>query len=153
MAVVLKMLEQGVAVSLLATELNSLANNTMCAAGATVNNSVGQTNLDGYVRAKLELALAAYTGTPAAGASVYVWFLKSVDGTNFEDGSATVTPARAPDLVIPVAATATGPQRIIKECWVPVGNFKPIAKNVGLGLAFAASANTLKALLQTDEGV
>src|SRR4051812_15932859 len=105
-AVVLKQVEQASAVTLLGSELNNLANNTMCAAGSALVNTVGTANTDGYVRAKVELLLAAYTGTPTAGAAVYVWFLKTLDGSNYEDGSASVTPARAPDLVIPVAATA-----------------------------------------------
>ena len=153
MATTLKQIEQATAITLLSTELNALANNTMCAAGSAVANTVGTSNTDGYVRAKIELVLAAYTGTPTASSAIYLWFLKEIDGTNYEDGSATLTPARNPDVVIPVGAVASGPQRVTVECWVPVGTWKPIAKNVGTGIALAASGNTIKALLSTDEGV
>jgi len=152
-AVVLKQIEQATPVSLLTTELNSLANNTMCAAGGVFTNTVGTSNTDGYVRGKVELVLAAYTGTPTAGSAFLAWFLKNIDTTNYEDGSATVTPARNPDVVIPIGAIASGPQRIIKECWVPVGVSKPIGKNSGTGISLAAAGNTLKILLNTDEGV
>jgi hypothetical protein len=153
MATTLKMVEQGTAVSLLTTELNSLANNTMCAAGSAVTNAIGTSNTDGYVRGKLELVLAAYSGTPTAGSSFDVWFLKTVDGTNYEDGSSSVTPPRNPDVVVPVRAVASGGQRVIVECWVPVGLFKPIGRNNGTGLTLAASGNTVKILLNTDQGV
>ena len=149
MATVLKQIEQGTVVSLLTTELNSLANNATTSAGSAQTNTVGTANLDGYVRGKLELVLAAYTGTPTAGSALLVWFLKTIDGTNYEDTAS----ARNPDLVIPIGAVASGPQRIIKECWMPVGTWKPIAKNSGTGISFAASGNTLKALFNTDEGV
>jgi putative methionine-R-sulfoxide reductase with GAF domain len=150
---ILKMTEHSAVVSLLTTELNSLANNTNTAAGAAVTNAVGQSNLDGYTRGKVELVLAAYTGTPTANTCVKVWFLKTIDGTNYEDGSASVTPARRPDVVIPVGAIASGPQRVTVECWMPVGTFKPMARNDGTGITFAASGNTVKVLLNTDTGV
>lgn len=151
---VLKQVEQGTAVSLLTTELNSLATNTMSAAGSVVDNVVGGTNLDGYVRGKVEVVLAAYTGTPAVSSAVYLWFLKTIDGgSNYEDGSSSLQPARTPDVVVPVGAVASGPQRVVVECWVPVGKFKPIASNAGTGLTLAASGNTVKVLLNTDEGV
>lgn len=153
MATVVKQLEQGTAVSLLTTELNSTGTDTMTAAGAAVTNAVGTANTDGYERGKVEFVMAAYTGTPAAGSALYVWFLRTVDGTNYEDGSATVTPARSPDVVVPLRAFASGPQRVVVECWVPVGLWKPIAKNAGTGLTLAASGNTVKILLNTDEGV
>jgi hypothetical protein len=154
MATTLKMVEQGTAVSLLTTELNSLANNTMCAAGSAVTNAIGTSNTDGYVRGKLELVLAGYSGTPAVGSTIDVWFLKTIDGgSNYEDGSSSVTPPRNPDAVVPVRAVASGGQRVIVECWVPVGLFKPIARNNGIGLTLASSGNTVKILLNTDQGV
>lgn len=150
----LKQTEQGTAVNLLTTELNSLANNSNTAPGSEINNAVGQTNLDGYVRAKAELYLAAYSGTPTSGTGVSVWFLKSIDGgTNYEDGGSSVTPARQPDLVFQVRNLASGPQRIVKECLVPVGKFKGMARNDGMGITFASSNNTIKIVLATDSGV
>lgn len=157
MTTTVQQLEQGTAVSLLTTELNSLATatNVISSVGGSsgvFDNVQATSNLNAYIRGKVELVLAAYTGTPSAGAAILLWFLKSVDGTNYEDGGASVTPARNPDLVIPVAATASGPQRITPECWIPVGKFKVLARNT-LGLTLAASGNTVKVLANTDQGV
>lgn len=141
-------------VDLLTTELNSLANNTMCAAGSAVNNvSGGTTDADGYVRGSVQLTLATYSGTPTAYTGVCLWFLKSVDGgSTYEDGSSSVTPARPPDLVIPVRNVSSGPQVITRQCWVPAGYWKPIAKNDGTGITFAASGNSIKIEFATDSG-
>jgi hypothetical protein len=152
MATSLEMIEQSTATTLLSTELNSLANGSNSSAGTARNNVQATANFNGYTRAKIELYLAAYSGTPSANTSVNVWFLRTVDGTNYEDGSSSVTPARNPDVVMPVNATASGPQRIVRECFLPVGLFQPIAKNV-IGIALAASGNTLKILPNTDQGV
>jgi hypothetical protein len=152
MATTLEQIEQSTATTLLSTEFNSLANGSNTSAGSAVNNVQATANLNGYTRAKIELYLAAYSGTPSANTSINVWFLRTVDGTNYEDGSSSVAPARNPDVVIPVNATASGPQRIIRECFLPVGSFKPLAKNT-IGISLAGSGNTLKILPNTDQGV
>lgn len=152
MATTLEQLEQGTTVSLLTTELNALANNSTTAAGTAINNVQATANLNGYVFGKVELVLAAYTGTPTVSTSINVWFLLTTDGTNYEDGSNTVVPARAPDVVIPVRAVASGPQRIIVQCLVPVGLFKALAQNT-TGLTLAATSNTLTLRANTYQGV
>lgn len=155
MATVLKQVVGGATVSLLTTELNSLANNANGSAGGAVNNvSGGTSNLDGFVRGAVELYLNTYSGTPSGGTGVSVWFLRSADaGATYEDGSSSVTPARMADVVIPVRSVASGPQRIIVPCWLPAGYWKPLARNEGTGITFASSGNTLKVLVNTDSGV
>lgn len=154
----LKMVEQGSAQTIMSTELNSLANNTnvisSVANGSTgvITNTQGTSGYDGYPRAKAELNLGAPGGTLAAGSGISVWFLKIVDGSNYEDGGSSVTPARMPDVVFPVRAVS-GAQRIIMECPVPVGTFKVLVRNDGTGQTLASSGNTLKLLLNTDQGV
>jgi hypothetical protein len=154
MPTTLQMTEQGTPVNLLTTELNSLASGSNSSAGPTVTNTItgGTADTGGYVRAKIELLLAAYSGTPTAGTAILLWFLKTVNGTDFEDGSSSVTPSRRPDVVIPVRNVASGPQRIVVEYWVPVGAFKTLARNDTIGVAFASSGNTIKALFNTDTG-
>lgn len=112
--------------------LASLADNTLSAAGSAINNAFGQPNLGGYPLCKLCLSLGAYTGTPSAGAAIYVWFLASIDGgTTYEDSSS----ARPPDVIIPIGLVASGPQKItLKDVELPVGNFKTIVKTSGIGL-------------------
>jgi hypothetical protein len=121
----------------LSTELNSIANNN----NAIKSSSVTLTT-ESYVLAEVELRVQ-FGGTPTANTSVSVWFLREVDGTNFEDGSGSITPARNPDVVIPVRATSNV-QRIIKSCILPAGSFIPLIRNDGTGQSFAASGNTLK---------
>lgn len=128
---------RGTADTLLSTELNSIANNN----NAIKSSSVTLTT-ESYVLAEVELRVQ-FGGTPTANTSVSVWFLREVDGTNFEDGSGSITPARNPDVVIPVRATSNV-QRIIKSCILPAGSFVPLIRNDGTGQSFAASGNTLK---------
>lgn len=150
MATTLEMLEQGTSTTLLSTEFNSLATNTLTSAGTAVNNIQATANLNGYPTGSVQFLMAAYTGTPTAGAALYVWWLKSIDGTTYED----TTSARAPDVIIPIGAVLSGPQKItIENVQLPVGLFKPVAKNVGTGLTLASTGNTLLLLPNTFQGV
>lgn len=154
MATVLKQLEQAASVTLLSTELNSLANNAgvVSSVGGTsgvFNNAVGTTNMDGNPRGKLEFLMGGTVTALTAGGAIQVWFLLSVDGTNFENGT---PPPRNPDVVIPLGALTTA-QRVTRRCSVPVGKFKVYAVNAATGQAMPSSGNTLTLLLNTDEGV
>lgn len=126
--------------TLLSTELNSLANNAL-ALSAAYDNTQGQTG-DGYTLCDLELSVT-YGTAPSANTAVAIWFLTSQDGTNYEDGSASVTPSRVADVTIPLRAVTTA-QLIIRRTWLPWGKFKVLLKNDGTGQAMAASGNTLK---------
>lgn len=137
--------------SLLTTELNSLANNTNVITSAAFNNTQGGGSGDGYLLADLELVVS-YGVAPTAGTGCSVWFIQTQDGTNYEDASASITPARAPDVVFPVRAV-TGAQRVIRTCSLPPGNFKVLIRNDGTGQAMASSANTLKVRPSTYENV
>lgn len=136
--------------SLLTTELNSLANNTNATPSSAYDNTVGQTG-DGYTLCDVELVVT-YGTNPTAGTCIVVWFLATQDGTNYEDGSSSVTPGRGPDVVFPVRAVTTA-QRIIKRTMLPWGIFKALLRNDGTGQTFAASGNTLKIRPVTREGV
>lgn len=141
-ATTVNQIAQGTNTTLLSTELNSLANNTFSSASSALNNVFATSNLNGYLQADIELVLAAYTGTPTAGSSINGWFILSIDGTNYETATSAI--ARAPDFIIPVDATASGPlRRTIQRVPIPVGNFKVMASNNGLGLTLAASGNTI----------
>ena len=155
MPATLKQVVAGSTITLLSTELNSLGTNSNGNAGSAVNNvSGGTANADGYVRGTVELYLATYTGTTSASSGLSLWFLRSIDGgTTYEDGSSSVTPARNPDVFVPVRALASGPQRVAVPCWVPAGYFKPLGRNDGTGITWAASANLVTIKLDTDSGV
>ena len=148
----------GSVVSLMTTELNSLASSTTAGAISSVggtsgvfNNTVGGGTFDGYVKGQMELSIGSPAGTLTANTAANVWFLQNVDGTNYEDGSASVIPTRAPDVVFPVRAVSTA-QRIIRQCILPPGNWFILIQQ-STGQTWAASANTLKLLNSTYEGV
>ncbi len=149
MAAVVEKFLLGSQTSLLTTELNSLANNGN-AIGSAFNNTIGQTG-DGYTLCDVELVVT-YGTNPTANTGVSFWFIQSQDGTNYEDGDASITPARSPDLTFPVRAVTTL-QRIIRRTWLPWGLFKPLVKNDGTGQSMAATANTVKVRPVTPEGV
>jgi hypothetical protein len=128
---------RGTADTVLTTEMNSLANNS----NAVKSSAVSPTSA-GYALVEVELYVT-FTVAPTANTGVSIWFLKEIDGTNYEDGSASITPTRNPDVVFGVRST-TNAQRLIKTCVLPAGSFKPLVRNDGTGQAFAASGNVLK---------
>lgn len=130
----------GTTSTVLDTGLNSLANNSN-ALSAEFDNTAGQTG-DGYVEVTVEFA-GAFAASPAASTGVSVWLLRAIDGTNYEDGDSSTTPARAPDLVLPVRAVSTA-QRVAQRTMMPAGKFKVLLRNDGTGQALASSGNTLK---------
>lgn len=131
----------GTIASVLTTELNSMANNALVLSSAT---SLTET---GYLECDVEV-VCTFGVAPTAGTGFSVWFLRIIDGTNYEDGGTSVTPSRAPDLVIPARAVATA-QRIIVCGYVPPGNFQVLVKNDGTGQALSASGHTLKLIPRT----
>lgn len=128
---------RGTTQNALTTELNSLANNALAISAAVITVTSG-----GYLSVEVE-GVFTFGVAPTANTGLSVWFLREIDGTNYEDGSASITPARAPDLVIPVRAVTTA-QRVSIPLSLPPGNFFALLKNDGTGQALAASGNTLK---------
>ncbi len=150
----------GSVLTLMSTELNSLASSAAPSAGAVssvggtsglFNNTAGGGGMGGYTRGRFELEIAAPGGTLVAGTSAYVWFLGTVDGTNYEDGSATVIPARPADVIIPVRAVSTT-QRIIVVADLPPGNWY-VVLGQNTGQTWGSTLNTLKVLPITNQMV
>lgn len=154
MAAVQKYLLGSVA-TLLSTELNSLpdysSTATLAISGSVFNNTIGGGGGDGYNAGMFELNASFASGSPTANRSVCVWFIGTVDGTNYEAGGSSVLPARAPDLVFPLIAAT--PQRVIIQRRLPPGNFYVLAKNDGSGRSMASSGSTIKVLPFTSEMV
>ena len=134
--------------TIVTTELNSLANNSLVVSSVAGSSGV----ITAPTQPQLLVELFVTFGTaPTANTSILVWFLKTIDGgTSYEDGSSAVTPTRNPDLIFSVNAVTTG-QHLQKICDTPQTNFKVLIKNNGTGQAFAASANTLKILPYTRQ--
>jgi hypothetical protein len=120
------------------------------AVSSAYNNKQGGGTGDGYPYARLTLNWQFGTA-PAANKAVSVWVLTSEDdGTSYEDGGSSVTPARAPDVVFPVPVDSSAHQQA-RECRLPVGFVKFLAKNDADQTI--NSGWTLKALPFTRESV
>lgn len=121
--------------------MNAQANNALVL-GSAYDNS---TNL--YPLAEVEFAQTTAFGTaPTANTGLTIWFLRNIDGTNYEDGGTSLTPSRLPDAVIPLENQNGTAQRITVRCAIPPGTFKVLLKNDGSGQALPATGNTLKIL-------
>jgi hypothetical protein len=127
----------------------TLANNAL-AISAAYNNTIGGGSGDGYARARFTLNVT-FSVAPAASTGISVWLLTSEDGTTYEDGDASTTPARPPDIVIPVRAVTTA-QQIARDAYLPPGLLKVLAKNDATGQTMS-SGWTLKLLPYTPTAV
>lgn len=119
----------------LSTGLNSLANNSNSSASSSIDNT---TNLDLY--ADIELVLAAQGSARSAGATVTVYLLTSLDGTNFDDANETTAEVAA---VFPLDAATTARRRTVRDVSIPPALFQLLVRN-STGQAFAASGNTIR---------
>lgn len=131
----------------LSTELNSLANssaNTLSTLGAAFQNTAAWLYYDTEF-------LAGSTLTPAAGAFIELWQLRSLDGgTNYEDGSASVAPGRPADITILVrAGTTITPRSGASRGILPPAFYKPIARNQ-TGVSLPASGNVISYVGYTE---
>lgn len=115
------------------------------AVGADFDNSPSSTNR--RVFADIYLHVRGSSTGFVANDFISVWFLRSFDGgSTWEDGDSTpTTPARPPDVIIPVRAVTTQQNVVIPGIVMPPGHFKPCVKNTG-SIAFTntAAENTLK---------
>lgn len=156
-----KYARQTSAVTLLTTELNAMASGDIVVSSVGGTSGVfenlaggGTTNLDGYTRGVLELVLDATGNTVTNAGAVNVWFLRTVDGTNYENGDTSFYPYRPADVTIYPRGVATA-QRIMTECNLPSGKFKVLvqAVNLGGGSQIGTSSNTLKVTAQTVQTI
>ena len=158
MATTRKWTQQASSVTLLSTELNGLAAGALniSSVGGTAgvfNNAQGTANLDGYTRAFIQANLAVPSAGFAANSTLDIWLIKQV-GTQYEDGSASVTPTRPPDVSIAMD-TAVAARHPLYDIRLPPGNFFVLARNNQASgtQALAASGNTVTLQAYTDQGV
>lgn len=121
--------------SALTTQLNSLANNANTAASAEIDNT---TDLNLYH--DLTLTIATQGSARSAGATVTVYLIMALDGTNFDDVDATTAEVAA---VFPLDAATTARQATRRDIPIPPGKFKYFIRNT-TGQALAASGNLLE---------
>lgn len=97
-----------------------------------------------YTHIALDLYIRA-SASPSAVPYVSIWFVNTVDATNYEDGSTSVTPARNPDVNI-LLRSITTQQRlsVIVPFYCPL-KFKILLLNkVGVALTATSNENILK---------
>lgn len=123
------------ATTALSTGLNSLANNTNSAASTTIDNT---TNLDLFLDA--ELVLAAQGSARSTGATVSLYMVTALDGTNFDDANEVTAELVA---VYPLDAATTARRRTVRDIPIPPASFQLFLRN-STGQAFAASGNTIR---------
>jgi hypothetical protein len=121
--------------SALTTDLNSLANGSASAASAALDNT---SNLDLYH--DLTLTVAAQGSARSAGATVSVYLVMALDGTNYDDANASTAELVA---VFSLDAATTARQATRRDVPVPPGLFKYFVVN-NTGQAFAASGSLLE---------
>ncbi len=120
--------------TLLTTELNSLADLTMSAVSAAVDNET-----DRFLFVNLEINLVSLT--PASGAVIAVYFFPTLDGTNYFDVDSNFLDRALTTITL---HAATGAQRIGRE-GVELPPLKgKFALMSFVGVSLGASGNTLK---------
>jgi hypothetical protein len=118
---------------------STLTNNSLLLSAAITLTDTG------YTRAVCELVVPSFPSAPAANTAVSVWIIRQVDSSNYEDGDASTTPARMPDMVFPLRPVSTAQRVTLPSIDLPPGLFKALAKNDGTGVTMNATW-TLKCL-------
>lgn len=134
-------------VSYLTTELNSLANDGN-KLGAAINFAAGGSDRKLYL--DVELHLGSVNLSAQTSPAVYLWLLLRTDGTNFEDGSDSIDPARAPDKVFALRAF-NGVQRVFARFLLTTPDQGKLLIENKTGAALAATLNTVKYYLYSQE--
>ena len=89
---------------------------------------------------------------PAAGSVVEVYFVEAHDGTNYEDGDSSTTPAKSPAFIVPVRAVATQQKIVVPYILLPPFKFKPLLLNSsGQALTNTDNENRLYYRAYNDE--
>jgi hypothetical protein len=132
-------------ITLLTTELNGLLDVTNVLSGSI---DMGDSNHNRFIKLDIELFLNTVDLSSEINPALYIYVIKRTDGSNFEDGAAAITPAKAPDAVIPVRA-ANASQRVSTRLDIDTSEpIKILIRNV-TGATLAATGNTLKYFVNT----
>jgi len=128
-------------VTVLSTELNSLANGAASALGATYNQD---TNLDAMATAELNVTFGT---NPTVSSTVELWMVPAVDGTNFGDwtsGASYRTSGATLCGLFELDAVTSAQRKPLKGAFpLPSVDVKFAVVNRS-GVAFPASGSTVK---------
>ena len=136
---VLKHLKYEAIVSVMTTELNSLANNARA-----ISAAMGGDAVDANLFGDWELAFT-FAVAPTADTVIDLYLIRAADGTNYADGDATNRPPSNTFVgSYQVRAVATAQRITVPDVLFPPGLYKAIIYNNGTGQALTASGHTLK---------
>ncbi|MBA3034819.1 MAG: hypothetical protein KKF85_03410 [Gammaproteobacteria bacterium] len=134
----------------LSTELNSLANGSICAVSAEIDNT---TSGKRWPYMEVEVVIAA-TAARSVGAFCALYLVPEVDDTNYPDASTSTTGNEYMSKYyvdsFPLDAATTARRLVTKQLDLPPGNFK-LALSNNTGVALAASGNTVKFRRYSDD--
>lgn len=119
----------------LSTELNSLGNGSQSSASSAIDNTSA---LDLLI--DMTLTVATQGSARSAGATVSVYLVPALDGTNYDDAVAGNAELVA---VFPLDAATTARQQTRRDIPIPPGLYKLFAVN-NTGQALAASGNLVE---------
>ena len=140
----LRWTEYGSVVTYLDTELNSLAND---------GNKVGSAidfSTDRSLYMDVEIYLNTIDLSAQSNPAIHIWLLARTDGTHFEDGSDSITPARAPDKVVPLREVNAAQRVFARFLMTTPDQGKLLIKNK-TGVSLASSGNYVKYRLYSQE--
>jgi len=135
----------GSLVTYLSSELDCLANDAN-KVGSAIDFSAANRKM--YM--DVEIYLASVDLSAQTNPAIYIWLLARTDGSNFEDGSDTVTPARAPDKIVPLREVNDAQRVFARLLLTTPDQGKLLIKNK-TGVALASSGNTVKYMLYSQE--
>lgn len=132
--------EVGTISTVMTTGLDSLADEANAISSEIDNTS----NL--HLFDDVEWVHAALGYTPAAGSVIELYIVEALDGTNYEDGDASIDPP-ATNLVgvFNIRSTTSAQRHVIRQIPIPPFKFKYVIINK-TGGTLASSGNTLKRL-------
>lgn len=109
---------------------------------------------DRYLYCDLDL-LVRFGSAPASGAYVEVYFVRAVDGTNYEDGDASIAPPTTALVArIPVRAVTTQQRIAQARIVLPSCKFKPLFANMaGQNMTNTDNENVLSYRVYTEDVV
>jgi len=122
------------------TELDSLADDAR-ALGSYIDFTA--TGTDQKIYMDIELYLAQIDLTSQHNPSVYVWILRRLAGSTIEDGYLNSSPARKPEVIIPLN-TINYVQRIVSSLVLTTPYQCKMLLQNKTGVTWASSGNTLK---------
>ena len=132
-------------VTYLSSELNSLGNNSN-----KVGSAIDFASANRKMYMDIEIYLNTVNLSGQTNPALHLWLLPRTNGSDFEDGSDSITPARAPDKIIPLRAENTSQRVFARYLLTTPDQGKLLIKNKA-GTSLASSGNTLKYMLYSQE--